>query len=125
MTATLGYSSGSYSLSSVVYAPNTISVTYGGEIQVKVQISLTTSTQQKSGNPGYIIGKPITMTNGIGEILSSTSGICSTSATGALTIPFGINTVYSCPSPLPCSASYYIDSLSSITLTVNKYASQS
>jgi hypothetical protein len=63
----LGYSGGSYSLTNVNYIPNPVSsINFGSEIQVKVTISIATATQKISGNPGYIIGKPITMPNGIG-----------------------------------------------------------
>ena len=124
LSATLGYSGGSYSLSSIIYTPNTMSKNLGSEIQIKVTINIATATQKQSGNPGYIIGKPITMANGIGQILSTVNGICTTSATGILTIPFGTNTIYSCPSPVPCPATFYIDTLSSLSMTVNKYATQ-
>ncbi len=67
LSATLGYSSSAgYTLASISYTQNPVSLAFGSELQVKVTISIATSSPKKSGNPGYIIGKPITMPNGIG-----------------------------------------------------------
>ena len=67
MSAALGYkSSGHYKLTSINYTPTpAASINFGSEINIRVTISIATATQKKSGNPGYIIGKTITMPNGI------------------------------------------------------------
>lgn len=66
------------------------------------------------------------MTGGISGILNSVTGNCATASTNpSISIPFGVSSTYSCPSPSPCNSSYYIDTLGSLNITINKYAFQS
>jgi hypothetical protein len=92
---------------------------------VTVSINIAPATA-KSGNPGYLQGKPTTMSGGIAGILDSTTGSCTTSASNpAITLPFAVDKTVSCPSPSPCTNNYYIDTIGSLTLSLNKYAAQS
>jgi hypothetical protein len=122
----LVYSGGFYALQNVVVStPTTAPITLNTLTTVSVTISISTSTP-KSGNPGYLQGKAITMSGGIANILDTLTGICSTSSSGsAISIPFNVKKTVSCSSPTPCTSNYYIDTLSNLSLTINKYAAQS
>lgn len=127
LSGTLSYSSGSYSIQSppVISTSTNPSASLNTEYAVTVSINLASANTVRSGNPGYLQGKSITMVGGIGNILNSATGNCATSA-GVLTdVPFAVDRTFSCPSPSPCSNSYYIDTLGNLSLTINKYASQS
>lgn len=127
INAVLGYSSGSYTLlSPTISTATNPSASLNTQYTVTVSINLASPNTAKSGNPGYLQGKAITMTGGIAGILDSTTGNCATSAANvAITVPFGVGKTVSCPSPSPCSSSYYIDTIGSLTLAINKYAAQS
>jgi hypothetical protein len=127
LSAVLGYSNGAYTLQSPTVSTLTNpSASLNTQYTVTVSVNIAPANNPKSGNPGYLQGKPITMSGGIAAILDSTTGNCATSASGsAISLPFAVSQTLSCPSPSACTNTYYIDSLSSLNLTINKYASQS
>jgi hypothetical protein len=127
LSAVLGYTSGSYTLQSpTVSVSSNPSASLNTQYTVTTTISLTTANTAKSGNPGYLQGKAITMSGGIAGIVNSATGNCATASTNAaISIPFAVDSAFSCSSPSPCSSSYYIDTLGSLNLTISKYASQS
>lgn len=102
------------------------SATLNTPLTVTVVVTIAAATAAKSGNPGYLQGKPITMSN-IASIIDSTTSNCATSSSGsAISVPFNVKQTFACSSPTPCSSNYYIDTLAANnSLTINKYASQS
>ena len=100
----------------------------GATSSVSVTRTITTPTPS-SGNPGYLLGKAITITapatfNAIADP-TTTNCYAAGAAAGTISILFGESATYRCQSPLPCTNSYYIDSLLSTTITIQQYASQS
>lgn len=98
-------------------------------ITVTITRSISNANTAMSGNPGYLQGNPITMSGGIFSVTNPTDNNCVNVANsvtnGKISVPFGVNAEFQCSSPNPCSSSYYIDSISQISLTLNKYASTS
>jgi len=123
---TIGKSGTSYVLSGVTISPTYNStVTYGSTVIVSLSVTVN-SPVSSSGNPGYRLGKPITISPSIFTIGDPTTRTCYTSSTGStLDLLFGQSATYSCVSPSPCSTSYYIDSLIQSTISIQKYAFQS
>jgi hypothetical protein len=122
---TIGTSSTSYVLSSVTITPTYRTVSYGSTVIVSLSVT-TTSPASTSGNPGYRLGKPLTISPSIFAIANPTTGAClTTSSSSPLSFLFGQPAIYSCSSSTPCSVSYYIDSIIRSSISIQKYASQS
>lgn len=130
LSGIIGYSGGTYNFQTLtVNTPSTNpSATLNTALTVTVTISFTTANTAQSGNPGYLQGSSIKMTT-ISGISDTTTGVCATVAgaasNAAISVPFNVKKTVSCSSPTPCASSYYIDSLSNLSITLNKYASQS
>ena len=125
LTMTLGSSGSEYTLSSTSLSYTQGTVAFNTPTVVTVTVTLTEPTAS-SGNPGYIVGDPITVPSSLFITADTTSGAClTTSATTALSIPFAVNSTFRCTSASPCSTSYYIDTFPSLTITLQRYASQS
>ncbi len=123
---TIASTGSSYSLSGVSITPTYSNVNFGSTVVVTVSQTATTPSSN-SGNPGYQLGKPLTISPVLSAVGNPTTGVCYTTAgaSGSLVILFGQSASYSCTSPSPCSTSYYIDSLLTSTITIQKYASKS
>jgi hypothetical protein len=126
ITYSLTSSGSSYVLSSVNVSPVYKSITIGSTSIVTLIVTVTSPTAY-SGNPGYQLGKPVTISPSLSAIANPTTGVCylSTSTSGSISLLFGQTSTYSCLSSSPCSNSYYIDSLLTSTITIQQYASQS
>lgn len=121
---TISSSNSAYVLSNPTITPVYSSVTIGDTSVVTLIVSVS-SPASNSGNPGYQLGKSITITPSLSAIANPTTGECYATATGSITAYFGQTSSYQCLSTTPCSNSYYIDSLLSSTIKIQKYASQS
>lgn len=102
-------------------------------IKTTIVVNKPANSTQYSGNPGYMMGKPITIQNAGSAFtlynIADTSGNCiaasSAGGVGSTTtsVLFGQNIAYSCISTNPCSSSLYIDSLIKLTgLKIQKWA---
>ena len=121
---TIGTSGTSYVLSSVTITPTYSTVTYGSTVVASLSVTVS-SPASSSGNPGYRLDKPITISPSIFALGDPTTGACYTTSTGStLSLLFGQSATYSCISASPCSTSYYIDSLIKSSISIQKYASQ-
>ena len=94
------------------------------------KISISKIGTEKSGNPGYILGKPLKYGTGtIYEIANSADNSCIVSSvanTNLLDIKFGVNQTFFCLTTTPCQTSLYIDSIPLATsYKLLKYAAQS
>ena len=121
---TIGSSNTAYVLSNPTITPVYSSVTLGDSSIVTLIVSVS-SPSANSGNPGYQLGKAITISPSLSAIANPTTGNCYSSATGSITAYFGQTSTYQCLSATPCSNSYYVDSLMTSTIKIQKYASQS
>ena len=122
---TIATSGTSYVLSSVTITPTYSTIAYGSTSIVSLSVTVT-SPASTSGNPGYKIGKPITISPSISTIANPTTGACLTTSSGStLSLLFGQPVTYSCTSSSPCSISYYVDSIIKSSISIQKYASQS
>lgn len=123
---TLSSNGANYILTGVSITPTYTNINFGSTVVVKVTKTVTSPTST-SGNPGYQLGKPITISPSLSSISNPSSGACYTtgSAAGSISILFGQSAAYSCLSTSACSNSYYIDSLLASTIIIQKYASQS
>jgi hypothetical protein len=125
ITYSIGTSGTSYIISGVTITPTYSTVAYGSTVLVSLSMTVS-SLVSSSGNPGYRLGKPITISPSVFAIGDPTTGTCHTTSTGStLSLLFGQSATYSCRSTSPCTTSYYIDSLIKSSISIQKYASQS
>jgi hypothetical protein len=97
---------------------------------VKTTVTINKPSTSTSGNPGYVLGKPVTFLNSGANFnlfnIGDSSGNCVASGSTPYSVNFGQNSIQTCVSASPCGSSLYIDSLiKQISLTINQYASQS
>ena len=81
-----------------------------------------TKPSERSGNPGYIVGRNIVILSSLSIITNPSNGNCLTAASNNISIPFGVQQTYSCVSASPCTNAFYIDSLPSLSISLQKYA---
>lgn len=105
------------------------SAAVSGKVAFTTKINIQKTGTSSSGNPGYIIGKPLKFSSsgGIYRIANPTDSSCLTTPDSTLLdIKFGVNQTFHCLTTSPCSASLYIDQLSlANTYKLSKYASKS
>lgn len=123
VTLTLTSTGSSYNLSSAVLsvtqATKSIGVSYS--IPVSVSVSIPTSS---SGNPGYQLGKKITLHSNLYVIQNPSTGTCYTTGSNLSTISmfFGLNQIFSCVGSSSCSNNFYIDTILQSSWSIQKYA---
>lgn len=129
LSGVIGYSSGTYNFQTLTVSnPSTNpSATLNTALTVTVTITFSSANTAQSGNPGYLQGNSIKMTtiSGISDATGACASIAGAASNAAISVPFNVKKTVSCSSPTPCASSYYIDSLSNLSITLNKYASQS
>jgi hypothetical protein len=93
-------------------------------IAVTVSVSMPSSL---SGNPGYQIGKNIIFNSTIYSIGDPVTGACygTPNSSSTISVPFGLNQIFSCISNSSCPSNYYIDTIAQSVLTIQKYGSKS
>lgn len=123
---TIGSVLGVYTLSAATITPTYSTVALGASTVVTLIRTITTPTTT-SGNPGYHLGKAVTVTSTLSAIGDPATGTCyvTGAAAGTTTLLFGESATYRCESPTSCALAYYIDSLLTSTITIQQYASQS
>lgn len=123
---TISSSQNYYTLSSATVTPSYSNIALGSTAITTVTLTVSAPTST-SGNPGYKLGKAITINSALSAITDPSTGNCyaASSATGTISVLFGQANTYRCTSSSPCSNSYYIDSLLTKTITIQKYAADS
>ena len=109
---------------------NFVTSTVNNQAVIKTNIVVKGSAISNSGNPGYIIGKPVQYASGgIYQIASLVDGSClatnSFNTSNTLPIYFGINQTYICRAVNPCVNPLYVDALPTNSFAFQKYATQS
>lgn len=92
---TLSSTLSAYSLTAATITPTFSTVALGSISPVTVTRTITFPAGGTSGNPGYQLGKPITITT-LNSITAAGSTTCATAGTGSTSILFGQSATFRC-----------------------------